>query len=125
MKNQVKSATDPKDKDFKSEERNDKRRKRKAKKDNDIEKEEMNVLRSVVAATQEPAKRDDFDLFGEYVATKMRKLSQKLDEDAIEIIEYEITTILMKPRSKTGPIQTFKHIIKWKLLRHKVVLHLL
>ena len=37
----------------------------------------------------------------------MIKLSQKLDEDAIESLEYDIATVLMKARHKTGLIQTW------------------
>ena len=37
----------------------------------------------------------------------MRKLSQKLDEYAIEAVEYDIITVLMKARNKTSPVQTW------------------
>ena len=70
-----------------------------------IEKE-LDVLRSVTTATQEPNK-DEFDTFGQYVATKMRKLSQALSEDAMEAIEYDITTVLLKVRCKQGPSHTW------------------
>ena len=49
------------------------------------------LLRSIAAATQEQTNRDNFDLLDKYVVTKMRKLSQKLDEDATEAVEYDIT----------------------------------
>ena len=61
----------------------------------------------MVGATKEPTNRNKLDLFGEYVATNMIKLSQKLDEDVIESLEYDITTVLMKARHKTGLIQTW------------------
>ena len=62
---------------------------------------------------QEKAK-DDFDLFGEYVATKMRKLSHKLEEDNMEMIEYKITTTLMKKfkkQSNRNNVNTTPHVM--------------
>ena len=70
-------------------------------------RKESDLICSVVGATKEPTNRNKLDLFGEYVATKMIKLSQKLDEDAIESLEYDIATVLMKARHKTGLIQTW------------------
>ena len=32
-----------------------------------------------------------------------------MDEDAVEAIEYDVTTVLMKARRKTGPSQTGPH----------------
>ena len=61
----------------------------------------------MTAATKEPTNRNNFDLFGEYVTTKMIKLSQELDENVIEVLEYDISTILMKSRHKSGRIQTW------------------
>ena len=37
----------------------------------------------------------------------MRKLSQMLDEYAIEAVEYNKATVLKKARNKTGPVQTW------------------
>ena len=68
--------------------------KRKVSEINDTEKEEMDLLRSVVAAAQEPQKEDDFDLFGRYVASKMRKLSKSLTDGAMETVEFNITSLL-------------------------------
>ena len=72
-----------------------------------VEQEEMAVLRKISNAippdnknAQQEKAKDDFDLFGEYVATKMRKHSHKLEEDDMEMIEYEITTTLMKKFKK-------------------------
>ena len=62
----------------------------------EIEKEELDVLCSAVAATKEPTNRDNFDLFGKYVATKTRKLSQKLDEGVMEVVEDNIITVSCK-----------------------------
>lgn len=56
----------------------------------------------------------------------MRKLSQKLDEDATEAVEYDITIqslwkLEIKPvLFKDGPI-----IINWKMFQQKEVLHLI
>ena len=72
-----------------------------------IKKEELDVLRSVATVTKEPMNGDNSDLFGKYVGTKMRKMTQKLDEDATESVEYDITIVLMKARNETGPVQTW------------------
>ena len=64
----------------------------------DIEKEEMAVLRSVVAAAQVDDHRDEFEVFGELVARKMRKLSHVIDEDAMELVEHNINMVLMNAR---------------------------
>ena len=104
----------------------DKRGKRKATKAfTEIEKEELDVLRSVVAATQEQTNRDISDLLGKYMATKMRKLNQMLDEDAIEAAEDNKVTVLMKARK--NPV-LFKHgtiIINWKIFQYKEEIHLI
>ena len=64
-------------KDPKDTAKTDKRGKRKVTKAfTETEKEELGVLRSVAAATQEQTNRDISDLLGKYMATKMRKLSQ-------------------------------------------------
>ena len=72
-----------------------------------VEQEEMAVLRKISNAippdnknAQQEKAKDDFDLFGEYVATKMRELSHKLEEDNMEMIEYKIKTTLMKKFKK-------------------------
>ena len=54
-----------------------------AKEATDVEKEEMN-----------------FDLFGQYVSAKMRNLSKISSEDEMETIEFNITSVVMKSRSK-------------------------
>ena len=41
-----------------------------------------------------------FDIFGKYVAEKMRKLSHSLKEDAMENIEFSITSMLMQARPR-------------------------
>ena len=60
-----------------------------------IEKEEMAVLHSVVTAAQFHDHRDEFEVFGELVARKMRKLSHVIDEDAMELVENNINMVLM------------------------------
>lgn len=100
-------------KDPKDTAKTDKRGKRKVTKAfTEIEKEELGVLRSVAAATQEQTNRDISDLLGKYMATKMRKLSQMLDEDATEAAEYNKATVLMKARKKAGPVQTWSNYYK-------------
>lgn len=68
----------------------------------DVEKIEMTMQHSV----SEINKRDNFDLFGEYVATKMRKLNRILNEDDMESVEHEITTVLLNARSRRAPLPT-------------------
>ena len=57
-----------------------------------VEKEELALLRTVANAVQDTEEENDFDLFGQYITKKMKKLSARLDEDAMAKIEYEITT---------------------------------
>lgn len=73
-------------------------RSERATKPSKIEQEEMAVLRSVVAAAEVDNHRDDFDVFGELVARKMRKLSRVIDEDAMEIVEHSINMVLMNAK---------------------------
>ena len=65
---------------------------------NDIEKEEMAVLCSVVATAQVDDHRDEFEVFGELVARKMRKLSHAIDEDAMELVEHNTNVVFMNAR---------------------------
>ena len=46
-----------------------------------MEKEELALLRTVANAVQDTEKENDFDLFGQYIAKKMKTLSARLDED--------------------------------------------
>ena len=64
----------------------------------DTEKEEMAVLRSVEATAKVDDQRDEFEVFGELVARKMRKLSYVIDEDAMELVENNIKMVLMNAR---------------------------
>ena len=65
-------------------------------KNEDIEDEEINLIRSVAARADE----DSFDIFGKYEAEKMRKPSHSLTEDAMENIEFSITSMLMQARPR-------------------------
>ena len=65
-------------------------------KNEDIEDEEINLIRAVADRADE----DGFDIFGKYVAEKMRKLSHSLTEDAMENIEFSITSMLMQARPR-------------------------
>ena len=83
---------------------NQRAKKRKMKR-SEIEKEEIEVLRRIINAAQNQPKpkekekekgKDSFDLFGEYIAQKLRNLSQKLGDDEMELLEHEITSIFVK-----------------------------
>ena len=63
-----------------------------------VGKEEMAVLCSVVAAAQVDDHRDEFKVFGELVARKMRKLSHVIDEDTTELVEHNINMVLVNAR---------------------------
>ena len=65
-----------------------------------IEAEELSILRSISNASQTSAKRHSYDIFGDYIANKLRKLSTIVDEDTMKNIEYEITHVLEENRRK-------------------------
>ena len=65
-----------------------------------IETEEMNILRSVGNAGRVAEQKDAFAVFGNYVATKMRRLSSSVDQKTFEIIEHEITNVIKETRGK-------------------------
>ena len=67
---------------------------KRTRKNEDIEDEEINLIRAVAARADE----DGFDIFGKYAAEKMRKLSHSLTEDVVENIEFSITSMLMQAR---------------------------
>ena len=46
----------------------------------------MNLLRSVGNACPGAEQKDEFDVFGNHIATKMRRLSSSVDQETIEII---------------------------------------
>ena len=64
-----------------------------------MEKEELALLQIIASAVQDTEEENDFDLFGQYIAKKMKKLSARLDEDTMANIKYEITTILNRART--------------------------
>ena len=69
----------------------------------DIEKEEMEILRSIAAATSNNANlkdQDEYDCYGQYIANKMRKLSKILDEDEMELLEYNVNTVFLNTRKQ-------------------------
>lgn len=53
----------------------------------------------VVAKVLAPSEEDDFDIISHYVASKMRKLSHSLTEEAMECVEFNITRVMMRVRS--------------------------
>ena len=65
-----------------------------------IEKVELDALTTIASAAKasisgqsdRKEKNDSYDTFGIYVADKMRKLSEKLDEEEVEMLEFEITS---------------------------------
>ena len=75
-------------------------------------KEEMDLLSSVKAAAKEPQKEDDFDLFGQYVASKMRKLSKSLTDEAMETVEFNITSLLNKAKMQNVTPEPSYHQIE-------------
>ena len=64
----------------------------------DVQTEKMNVLRSVATAATKT--KDEYDIFGEYVGWKLRKLSEILTEKDMEMVEFNITNTLMQARSQ-------------------------
>ena len=81
------------------------KKKRKQVSDGDaVEKEELALLRTIANAVQDTEEENDFDLFAQYIAKKMKKLSARLDEDAMANIEYKVTTILNKARTTQQPV---------------------
>ena len=42
--------------------------------------------------------KDAFDVFGNYITTKMRRLTSSVDQETIEIIEHEITNVTEENR---------------------------
>ena len=53
----------------------------------------MNILQSVGNACHAAEQKDTFDVFGNYIATKMRRLSSSVDQETIEIIEHETANV--------------------------------
>ena len=56
--------------------------------------EEMNILQSIGNAYRVAEQKDAYDVFGYYIATKMRRLTSSVDQETIEIMEHEITNVI-------------------------------
>ena len=81
------------------------KKKRKQVSDEDaVDKEELPLLKTIANAVQDTEEENDFDLFGQYVAKKMKKLCARLDEDAMANIEYKMTTILNRVCTTHQPV---------------------
>ena len=70
---------------------------------NPMEKEEISLLRTVADAVKSSEENDEFKIFKKCVAKKMRKLSQRLDEDAMADVEFEITNTLQGAQKAFQP----------------------
>ena len=90
----------PKPNNAKEKEKKKLKRTEKSNRQESIETEEMNILRSVRSACRVAEQKDAFDVFGNYIATKMRRLSSSVDQETIEIIEHEITNVIEENRRK-------------------------
>ena len=72
-----------------------------------MEKEEIALLRTVATTVQgkENTKQEnEFELFGQYIAKNMKKLSARLDEHAMANVECKITTVLDRACRNQQPI---------------------
>ena len=54
----------------------------------------MNILPNVRNTWHVAEQMDSFDVFGNYITTKMRRLSSSVDQETIEIMEHEITNVI-------------------------------
>ena len=84
----------PKPNNTKEKEKKKLKRTEKSNRPERIETEEMNILRSVGNACHVAEQKDAFDDFGNYIATKMSRLSSSVDQETIKIIEHEITNVV-------------------------------
>ena len=55
------------------------------------------MLRSVAAAATKT--KNEYDIFRDYVASKLRKSSEVLRQQAMETVEFNITSTLMQARN--------------------------
>ena len=60
----------------------------------------MNILRSVGNACRVTEQMDASDVFGNYIATRIRRLSSSVDLEIIKIMEHEITNFIEENRRK-------------------------
>ena len=58
----------------------------------------MNILRSIGNAYRVAEQKDAYDVFGNYIATKMRRLTSSVDQETIKIMEHEITNVIEENR---------------------------
>ena len=65
-----------------------------------IETEEMNILRSIGNAYRVAEQKDAYDVFGNYIAIKMRRLTFSVDGETIEIMEHDVTNVIEENRRK-------------------------
>ena len=64
-----------------------------------IEDEELEILRSLSQEVKPKlTSRDNFTIFGEYIASKLRKLGGTLTDDEMDSIELEITSVIEKAK---------------------------
>jgi len=66
----------------------------------DENEEKEDKIRGVSEAFRTVSKRDSHDIFGEYIASKMRKLSSIVDNDTMENMEFEITSVIAENYKK-------------------------
>lgn len=61
----------------------------------------MKVLHSISVAVQN---NNEFDRFGEFVASRLRKLSKVVSEENVDFVETSITNILINARWQSASI---------------------
>lgn len=61
----------------------------------------MDILRSIAAAASNDANQkyqDEYDCYGQHIANKMRNLSKILNEDEMELLEFNVNTVFLNAR---------------------------
>ena len=62
-----------------------------------MEDEELEILRSFSKEVKSKlTSRNNFTIFGEYIASKLRKLGGTLTDDEMDSAEFEITSVIEK-----------------------------
>ena len=89
---------------------------KRTRKNEGIEDEEINLIRADAPIANE----DGFDIFGKYVAEKMRKLSHSLTEDGMENIEFSITLMLMQARPRPSLFEANTANVQEQQAKHAV-----
>ena len=91
-----------------------------------MEVKEINILQNVSNACQSSAQRDSFNIFGDYVARKLRRLSNIIDDDIMETIKQVQRKIrnvkyIVQPRGSylSSPLSQMKETILLHFLTHK------